>query len=228
MDCLRMRIASLLFLLAVSGCGDDDFTPPEGLILAAECTALGMEDVVAISSGLFDLLSVLDNPGAPLPANVDYDSQTGLYAARIDLDGNGSTDMTVEGTVTVRGGDLIDGMDPNDSLDVSWTVSSGPITGSGAFTFRMIDATDLSMTGGGSVQSDQSCALAISDANLLWETDSDGGPTGTINFSSDSGSGNSISGTIRFDGSDWATVRGTWRGQPVAFRINFETFEVRF
>ncbi|MHC4224002.1 MAG: hypothetical protein ACYSUN_08435 [Planctomycetota bacterium] len=225
---MRMRIASLLFLLAVSGCGEDDFTPPEGLVLAAECTALGMEDVVAISNGLFDLLDVLDSPGAPLPANVDYDPQTGRYTVRIDLDSSGSTDMTVDGAVTVRGGDLSDGIDPGDRFDTSWTVGSGPTTGSGTFTFRMINATDLSMTGGGSVQSDLSCSLAISDTNLLWTTDSNEGPTGAVNVSSDAGGGESISGTIRLDGSDWATVRGTWRGQPVAFRIDLETFEVRF
>ncbi|MHC4932406.1 MAG: hypothetical protein ACYTGV_09485 [Planctomycetota bacterium] len=223
-----MRIASLLVLLAVAGCGEDDFTPPEGLILAAECTALGLEDVVAVFNGLFDLLGALDDPGAPLPANVDYDPQTGRYTVRIDLDGNGSSDMTVEGTVTLREGDLSDGIDPGDEFDTSWTVSSGPITGDGIFTFRMINATDLSMTGGGTVRSDLSCSFSISETNLVWVTGSDAGPTGAIDFSGDAGGGETISGTIQFDGSDWATARGTWRGQPVAFRIDLETYEVRF
>jgi hypothetical protein len=104
----------------VAGGGTDE--PIEAL---KECARLGLGDFVALLKAFLHVLDYANTPGDPTPSVLDL---------TVDMDGDGSPETQVTGTVS--GGDFSDGMQVNEVALFTWTSSlNQQQNGSGYFSF---------------------------------------------------------------------------------------------
>lgn len=229
---MRSGIATVLLLaglVVAAGCDSSSGTtqPPEDEVLRtlADCTGLRMEQVVGLSEGVLDVIMLVFAPnGGPGPL-VEYDPETGEFSVQVDLDGDESMDATVSGTL---GSDdnIDDGVQVGEGVDVDWDLDSLLATGSGTYAFTLQTLTTVLMQGQLSLESTEGCLFLITATNLVFNVLApDGGPTGTIEFTTN-GMGESLTGTIQFDGTSTASLTAFWKGAPVTFTIDLDTFVV--
>lgn len=214
----RVFLLPLLILpLALGACSSDDVInalSPD-LLQVAQCTGTSLEELDVIFSGVVGLLGAI---GGTLPGNVTYDDMTGDYT--ID-----SVSGPITGVVSSTF-DISDGVDPGESASATWDLNGGlaqtGVLGSGTFTVSRPDANTIQVTGSGGLDSG-ACAFTVNSFNLTINLAAEGGPTGTLAFDA-TADGETLDGTMTFDGSDIARVLGTFQGATASFSIDLNNF----
>ena len=215
----RVFLIPLLILpLALGACSSDDVInalSPD-LLQVAQCTGSSLEELDVIFSEVIGLLGAI---GGTLPGNVTYDDMTGDYTIDSSL---GPITGVVSSTF-----DISDGVDPGESATATWDLNgglaqTGGVVGTGTFTVTRPDADTIQVTGGGGLDSG-ACDFTINSFNLTIDLAAEGGPTGTLGFDA-TVNGETLDGTMSFDGSDIADVLGTFKGATVNFNIDLNNF----
>jgi hypothetical protein len=222
----QLALLILLPVLCIGGCNSDGGTPIDPTLQSlADCTGVGFGDTANIFNSCFDLLVAITSP-QNTPPNVTYDAQTGAYTVDVDLDDNGTGDITIGGVVT-SAFDLTDGIQPGESLDVPWTVTNGPLTGGGAFNINWAQLDLVQITGNGGVASGQSCGFDVTNLDLSLNpfTIDSIPPVGSMDFDVDDAL-DLLSGTISMDGTQTAIVDADFAGLDVTFYIDLNTYLV--
>jgi hypothetical protein len=222
----HLAILILLPVFCIGGCNSDGGTPVDPTLASlADCTGAGFGETAAIFDSVFDLLVAINSP-QNTPPNVTYDAPSGAYSVDVDLDDNGTGDITIEGIVT-SGFDLTDGIQPGESLDVPWTVTNGPLTGGGAFNINWAQLDLVQITGNGGVASGQSCGFDVTNLDLSLNpfTIDSIPPVGSMDFDVDDAL-DLLSGTISMDGTQTAIVDADFAGLDVTFYIDLNTYLV--
>jgi hypothetical protein len=146
---LRTKVLSILtasLVLAASGCGDESNDP--GGVTAGDIEQLLEEtfsDIPAISDGMARLIATLQ--GNPQPGvNITPITNGVQGSVGLDLDGNGSMEATVNGTLVF--------IDPNIGIAAGATLTITDIDGAatdGSLTVAVVplSATDLAFGPGG-------------------------------------------------------------------------------
>jgi len=208
---------ALLFLLG--GCGGGSggeaspFSPSQEQ--AAECIVFNVDDLEDVVIGLLQLGEGVSL--TPLPANITYDDQTGDYTISIQLPGGGSLPMS--GTLT--GDDITDGFAVGETVTATWSA-----LGSGTFTVTNTGGNVIRIQGTGMVSSGVECNSSVTvDVTVDTTLVDDLVVTGTIDFVATVAGGETVDGTITFDGSSMAEVSGTFQGEAFSFGIDLEEFE---
>jgi hypothetical protein len=222
----RLVFLILLPAFCIGGCDSDDgLSVDPTLASLANCTGAGFGDTAAIFNSCFDLLVAISSP-QNTPPNVTYDAQTGVYSVDVDLDDNGTGDITIEGVVT-SAFDLTDGIQPGESLDLPWTVTNGPLTGNGDFNINWAQLDLVQITGAGNVSSGQGCGFDVTNLDLSLNpfTIDTIPPVGSMDFDVDDAL-DLLSGTILMDGTQTATVNADFAGALVTFFIDLNDYQV--
>jgi hypothetical protein len=211
-----MKRTLLLLALVLAACGGDGSSVDPNLFAAAQCTALGLEDLDAIFSEVTDLLASI---GGTLPPNVTYTPPD--YTLTMSLG-------TVAGSVTSTD-DISDGIDPGEAAIASWNLT--PLAGAGVAgngTFNLSRITDVTFTigGDGSIV-DGACVFNATNVDLDLDLSSSLGPVGSFDFNGVTPSG-PILGTMTFDGSSTAVVEALFLGVTTTFTIDLDTFVPHF
>jgi len=115
----------------------------------------------------------------------------------------------------------------NESATATWDLNgglagSGGVIGTGAFTVNRPDADTLVVTGTGGLENGD-CTFDITGFSLSIDLAAEGGPAGTIDFDA-TVDGETLDGTMSFDGSDIANVAGNYKGALVNFLLDLNTF----
>jgi len=209
-----MKRAFVLPVLLLAACGGGSNVDP-ALVTAAQCSALGLEDLDAVFSPVAEFLSSIPTP----PMNVTYTPPD------FSIDENFGT---IDGAVTSTD-DISDGIDAGESATATWSINPALgvlLGGSGVFNISRTSAFVFEITGSGSI-TDGTCIFDATNVDLTLDLQSGLGPVGSFDFNAVSTSG-PISGTMTFDGSDTAEVTATFMAMPVFFTIDLNTFTPRF
>ncbi|MEE8104157.1 MAG: hypothetical protein V3T86_01330 [Planctomycetota bacterium] len=228
--------ATLAIALSALGCGgggggttgDTGPGTPQGpsaaLQAAGDCLGVGMEDVFEMFLGILDLAAAVDNPGAQ-PADVNYDPTGGGFTISLDLDGDGTPDAAINGTVTSTD-NLGDGLDAGESFTMQWQLG-GILNGAGQFTVTRDSATGFTVTGTGNVE-DTVAACAIALGSMTVTLDNTQALPATVAGGSIAFTVDELTGTIAFTGAVTADVEGELVTTPVSFVLDLATFEPDF
>lgn len=211
-----MKRTALLIALLLAACGGDGSGVDSNLLAAAQCTALGLEDLDLIFSEVTDLLASI---GGTLPPNVTYTPPD--YTLTMSLG-------TVAGSVTSTD-NIADGIDAGESASASWNLTplaGVTVTGNGTFNLARVTDVVFAITGDGSVV-DGTCVFNATNVDLDLDLSSGLGPVGSFDFNGVTPSG-PILGTMTFDGSSTAAVEALFLGVTTTFTIDLDTFVVSF
>lgn len=208
----------LILPLTLGACSSDDVIhalSPD-LLQVAQCTGTSLEELDNIFSEVVGLLGAI---GGTLPGNVTYDDMTGDYT--ID-----SVAGPITGIVSSTF-DISDGVGPGESATATWDLNgglaqAGGVIGTGTFTVTRPDADTVQVTGSGGLENGD-CVFAVNSFDLTIDLAAEGGPTGTLAFDAIV-DGETLDGTMTFDGSDVASVLGAFQGGTVNFSIDLNNF----
>jgi len=203
----------LLLALLPAACGGGGSGPSAGLLAAAQCSGLGLEDLNEIFG---EVTAFLASIGGTLPPNVTYTAPD--YTITMSFG-------TVAGSVTSTD-TISDGIDAGEGATASWNVAGASVTGNGTFTLDRVTAQQFAVSGDGSVL-DGACVFNATNVDLDIDLASSLGPVGSFDFNAVTPTG-PIVGTMTFDGSDTALVQATYLGVSATFRINLNTFAPEF
>lgn len=216
------RLAVLLILilpLPMLGCGggSSSFDPTPEQLAAALCASGSLGSLSTVFLDVFEFLGSIGSGSLPIGAT--YDDVTGDYSLPTSLG-------TITGTVSSPD-DISDGIDPFESVSATWDVNGGivvglSLVGSGVFDVTRSTATVFDITGGGALE-EPGCLFDGSTLDLTLDLNSSLGPRGSLGFSLTTAGGTYV-GTMTFDGSNVARVRGTFNSVAFNFRINLDTF----
>jgi len=213
----RAILLPLLLSLALGACSSDEIAAlSPDLLQIAQCTGTSLEELDNIFSEVVGLLGAI---GGTLPANVTYDDVTGVYTIN-------SIAGPITGVVSSVD-DISDGVDENESATATWDLNgglagSGGVIGTGSFTVNRPDANTVAVTGSGGLANGD-CTFDITSFSLSIDLDAEGGPAGTLDFDA-TADGETLDGTMSFDGSDIANVTGNFNGGLVGFLIDLNSF----
>jgi hypothetical protein len=214
----RVFLIPLMLTLALSACSSDDVIAAlsPDLLQVAQCTGTSLEELDNLFSEVVGFLGAI---GGTLPGNVTYDDVSGDYT--ID-----SVAGPIAGIVSSTD-DISDGVDPGESATATWDRNGGPAgvggaIGTGTFNVSRPDADTIVVTGSGSLENGD-CTFDVNSFNITVDLNAEGGPTGSIAFDA-TVNGETLDGTMSFDGSDIANVLGTFKGASASFRIDLNDF----
>jgi hypothetical protein len=216
----RMLSLLLVLPLLLCSCGSDgDFVPSAELVAAAQCLGISLEDLAEMYD---EVVGMIGSLGGVLPANVNYDYNTGVYTITASFG-------TISGVVTSLD-DLDDGLGVPESATATWETGSlagAPAFGaSGTFTVVRPSTPQINISGTGMIV-DGTCAFDMTALNLSENNTSTLGAVGTFAFSSTVPEG-VLAGTMIFNGTSTALVDATFDGEDVSFYFNLDTFEPIF
>jgi hypothetical protein len=213
------RILPLLLstLVLVSCGGSDGFTPTPEQQALADCTALDLGHLGLVYGEILNLFEAI--PGAPVGGT--YDIANGDYTLTLSV---GAVAGVVSSTDQIN-----DGIDVGESATATWALNGGlagapTVTGEGSFTIARPSSTTFNVSGNGEVI-DGTCDFTFT--NLSFTITSTAGLTGTVLFTVDAPQG-TITGTMTFNGSDFARVVADLAGVTYTFYIDLVTYEVSF
>ena len=213
----RAILLPLFLSLALGACSSDEIAAlSPDLLQVAQCTGTSLEELDTIFSEVVGLLGAI---GGTLPANVTYDDVSGAYTIN-------SIAGPIEGVVSSVD-DISDGVDVNESATATWDLNgglaqTGGVIGTGAFTVNRPGANTLVVTGTGGLENGD-CLFDVTGFTLTIDLDAEGGPAGTLDFDA-TADGETLDGTMSFDGSDIANVSGNFKGALVNFLLDLNTF----
>ncbi len=215
---MKRILPLLLSALALASCGSgDSFTPTPEQQALADCTAIDLEHLGLVYGEILDLFEAI--PGAP--AGGTYDIVDGDYTLTTSAGG-------IVGVVS-SSDTISDGIDVGESATATWALNGGlagvpAATGEGSFTIARPSSTTFNVSGNGEVI-DGTCDFTFT--NLSFTVTSAAGLQGTVLFTVEAPAG-TLTGTMTFNGSDFARVVAELDGITYTFYINLVTYEVSF
>lgn len=211
-------IPLLILPLILGACSSDEIIAAlsPDLLQVAQCTGTSLEELDVIFS---EVVGLIGSIGGTLPGNVTYDDMSGDYTIS-------SVAGPITGVVSSTF-DISDGVDPGESATATWDLNgglagTGGVIGTGSFTVVRPDANTVQVTGGGGLENG-GCAFNVNSFSLTIDLGAEGGPTGTLDFDA-TVDGETLDGTMNFDGSDIARVLGLFKGGSVSFFIDLNNF----
>ena len=225
--------------VALNSGQDSEGPSDESFAALTECTGIYMKDFAPIFDNLCYLLQRVDAPAEIITPTAGWDfyaPATGDFGFRADLDGDLWLETIVSGTI--KGGmgtDISDGIQVDEVMRADWTMKEEQVEkGSGAFSFVKLswDSYRMTIVSETTFSRQESCEFEFTSFGLHINIDEieTGNPfngvyTGIIEFATQKNS-DTLEGMIAFDGSDTATVSGTYKGAAYNFTFNLQTYEI--